>query len=304
MTTSEIKFLIQKNTPSFVFKLIYSIWTNLLRPINEFKNNLRLKSFNSERMQKVKVCGEEFDILISPHRGTVDNEIFLQGSYEPEFLKLIKNNLDKGDTFVDIGANIGQHSLFASEVVEQKGKVISFEPIPLIYDQFNTSIAENNKRNKCENIYLYNYACGEKDYETVIYTSDINMGASSMVDKSRGKQVSIKVIKADEILKLENRVDLIKIDVEGYEYEALIGLEETIKKFHPKVIIEYSPCYYVNEKEVSKRLILEFFLERGYEIFDLEDNNNKVDMSYLEKVVKNKILQTNFLAVYAKDNKN
>lgn len=287
------------HSPKALYDAIYFIWKILIKPFVEVIDKIRLKKFNSAKYKEVNYEGEKFVIKIDPDNGTVDREIFLVGVYEPYFLSIIKKGLNLGDVFVDIGANIGQHSLFASSVVGESGKVIAFEPIKRLHNQFQDSIKHNiNNDSKFKNIKLYNFGCGEKEENVKIYTAD-NAGASSIIDSKRDTSSElIKIVAADTVLKEEEKINFIKIDVEGYEYFALLGLKDTISKHHPKILIEYSPYYYdLLDKDHGKHII-NFLLGKNYTLYDLENNHKVVGLDLLEYIEENNIQQTNLLAVY------
>lgn len=298
MTKQEIKFFAKKYSPAMFFDILnYSYRNIIVKPLSALNQN-KLKSFTKETSIDFDFAGAKFKIIVNPKNGTVDNEIFLQGVYEPSFLKVIKANLNIGDTYIDIGANIGQHSLFASRIVGDTGKVIAFEPVSKIYKQFKESVTLNN----FENIKIHNLACGEEEKEMFIYMTESNMGGSSLVfgSDTRDKE-KIHVVTADSILKAEPRVDFIKIDVEGYEYEALLGLTETLKTHHPKIMLEYS---YDGYKEVgmnNDKKILDLLFALDYSLYDIENNDKQVpklennfDYTYFDD---NKIIQTNLLCL-------
>lgn len=258
------------------------------------KDRIRLLKFKKPFFYNVFFKNINFDILINKNNGMVDNEIFLQGAYEKKTLNLFFEEVKLGDVFVDIGANIGQHSLFASYLVGENGKVIAFEPLQSIYNQFNKSIEKNNLKN----IVVYNNGCGSKEEIIPIYSTKENMGSSSVLySPDKKKNGEIKIIIPDNILKNEDRIDFIKIDVEGYELEVLKGLEKTIKKFHPKIFIEYSPYYYeLKDKNINKEII-DFLLDNHYKIIDVENGNREIDKNSFYKLEKEKLEQTNFFCV-------
>lgn len=298
-TLNETKFWLQKNLPTNLFKPIYLMWLNVVKPIFSFVNKSRLAKFKGESLTKFSHDGINFNIFTNTDNGTVDEEIILHGVYEPFFLSVIKKHLSPGDTFVDIGANIGQHSLFASQVIGTSGQVISFEPIPRIYEQFKKSVDINN----FENIDVYNLGCGSKEEELEIFSAEGNIGASSIVDSSRNtSKEKIKLAAADSILTKYGKVSFIKIDVEGYEYFALQGLENTIEKYKPKMLIEYSPYYYNLFDKTHGQKIIEFLVRNDYVLYNLEDNDKIIDVNYLSELEQNGLRQTNFLAIYSPNN--
>lgn len=259
-------------------KNIYKYFFHLMYPKGYFK--------------KINFLDIKFYLKIDFYKnGGVDGSIFLKGVFEPEYLELFKNNLDTGNTFIDIGANIGHHSLFASKVVGDNGKVIAFEPLKDIYNQFQESINKNNFKN----ITLYNKGCGSKEEILTIYSTNKNIGGSSVIPSpDKRENGKIEIIVPDNILENEKRVDFIKIDVEGYELEVLKGLKNTIQKFHPKIFLEYSPYYYELKDENISREIVEFLLENNYRITDLENNNRDVNIDTLKIFEKENLRQSNF----------
>lgn len=296
MNVEKLKYYFLKNTPKFIYQSIYFIWINGVKPIYSLPNYFLLKNFKGEILKTVNTSGVSFKIYIKKENGRVDQDIYLNGVFEPYFLSVIKENLEPGNTYVDIGGNIGQHSLFASQVVGGSGNVVAFEPIKKLYEQFKRSIEANG----FSNIELYNAGCGEEEKEVQIYFMEGNMGASSIVANERvNGGETIKILVPDRVLENKDRIDFIKIDVEGYEYHVLQGLQETILKHHPKFLIEYTPSYYEKGDATHSEKIINYFLERGYQIYDLEKNRSIKDFSMINLNPKNPMENnTNFLCTY------
>lgn len=215
-----------------------------------------------------------FLISLDPQNGYIDEKIFDQGYFEPEMLDAFLRYLKPGMTFVDIGANIGQHTLFVSRIVGASGNVISFEPIPHLYEQIKRSVHANAMTN-CN---IINAGCGEKEETKTLYINKANIGGSSLVVpsiNSNDGEISIKILKAEDILLDYEKIDLIKIDVEGYEYQALLGLEKIIARDKPVFFIEYSPSFYKrdvqNQEENDGLRLLALLQKYGYKIKDLDD---------------------------------
>ncbi len=181
---------------------------------------------------------------------TADNyvEYFVlsTGSYEDEIYKIINISLKPGFFALDIGANIGIQSIRMSQCVGQAGKVFSFEPLNYLREKFKKNIGLN----KCENITLFPLALSDKE-ETIsvnINEHNWNQGTFSLKQANSGstpQEISIKV--GDEVEEIKNlpRLDLIKIDVEGFEYPVLRGLKETLQKHKPRIIFEYDRHYWL-----------------------------------------------------------
>ena len=283
-----IKNLLKKN-----FSATYARIRASLFSVYSKARTYKLTSFKEETPFSFSYAGVSFTIILNPKNGFIDQEIYWKGVYEEEILNFYTKHIHQGDTFVDIGTNIGEHTLFNAKLVGENGNVVSFEPIPRLFNQVNKSITLS----RLNNIQTINKACGEKEEEMTIYLRDQNIGGSSLVPflEKEGEKEVISIITADSILKDLKKVNFIKIDTEGYEYEALLGLKETLEKHSPSLLIEYSPIFYKHNQTEEKHngiKILSLLKEYGYSLFDLEENEKKVEdlLSWGESFTKD---QTN-----------
>ncbi len=149
----------------------------------------------------------------------------------------IQDFVKKGDVVVDVGANIGLFSLILSDLVDDSGKVYSFEPIPLLYKK----LINNINLNDIKNITTIETGVGETESETEIFLNPAQSGLSSAVAKPSGNFVSqkIKLTTLDKYFMSKNeKVAFIKIDTEGYEPKVLRGAIELINRDKPVVYIE------------------------------------------------------------------
>jgi len=153
--------------------------------------------------------------------------------YEFEMLKDIFESLLPNDVIIDVGANIGNHSLFLGKFCNPQ-QVYSFEPFPHSFNILKKNIEINHLENK---ITAIPYAVGSKPTRgNIILPDKSNLGMAKFIESQDG---SIEVITLDEyFLNKLMRLDLIKIDVEGMELEVLKGARNLLKKFHPKIYIE------------------------------------------------------------------
>jgi FkbM family methyltransferase len=173
--------------------------------------------------------------------------ILSTGTYEDEINKLIRISLKKGGNALDIGGNIGLQSIRMSQCAGDTGKVYSFEPLDYLREKFKA----NTLLNKTTNITLFPFALSDKEGEAnfAIDPAAWNQGTFSLGRAGEGtdrQQVRIKV--ADDISEIRDldSLDLIKIDVEGFEYQVLRGLKNTIQRHQPRIIFEYDEHYWVN----------------------------------------------------------
>ena len=180
--------------------------------------------------------------VLHPLNDHISNHYYNNSFYDEATLNKIKDLNVKG-TYVDVGAHIGNHSLFF-KLFCNSDKVISIEGNTLNYNFLITNIKQNNLN---ENIISYNNIIDEyDDIEKKIGHSTLynnNSGCSLVIENDSNinnyNYIQInKTKKLDTILKNETNITLIKLDIEGYEYQALQGCRKTIEKYHPIIVIE------------------------------------------------------------------
>lgn len=226
-----------------------------------------------------------FFILVDP---ILERSVFLHGTYEEGTLRIMSHILRDGDTFIDIGANIGLMSLHAAKTLSGSGKVLSFEPLSNTYD----ILLQNIKLNNFGNIEAANIAIGSTNGTVDIFENRaISRGSSSLIKPNHTESSHrIPIKRLDEYLKehpINSNIDCIKIDVEGWELEVLKGANNTLSgPDAPICIIECStlhPTYGGDTRDIytflrninSYRI---FRLARGKEIpsklLEIEDKKN------------------------------
>ena len=165
----------------------------------------------------------------------IENVIYERGVYEQGTVSVLQDFLRSGDTFVDVGANIGWLSLVAANKVGNQGQVYAFEPVPSTFE----ILTSNKELNQFSQITLNQFALGNKEEILTIYPEKENRGGASILNHQSENGIQIEVRILDK-LKLESTINVIKIDVEGFELDVLKGAINTIKKDKPNLIIEHS----------------------------------------------------------------
>jgi len=158
--------------------------------------------------------------------------------YEGNTLRLLdeKINLNEESIILDIGANIGNHSIYWS-IIDNVKRVYSFEPVKTTFDILTKNIELNHLGEK---IVANNIGFGEKECLSNIKDqySMLNIGGTSLEECDNGE---FKITTLDNYIKenfKDNKIDFVKIDVEGFEYKVLLGAEKTLKKYKPAIFIE------------------------------------------------------------------
>ncbi len=181
-----------------------------------------------------------FKLRIDPvYDDGVEESIYYTGTYEKGTLYVIKKILNKGDLFIDVGANIGLMSIYASSLVSDTGRVVAFEPNPATMGILKSNI----ELNSISNIETSDYAIGNTEQASKIYErKDLNRGCASLI-KTENEAViyDIHIIPLSQYFITKERIGLIKIDIEGYELAALEGAKEILTgDTPPKLIVECS----------------------------------------------------------------
>lgn len=157
--------------------------------------------------------------------------------FEPHMVRLFKSLANKSKIIIDIGANIGCTALLFGGISE---KVYAFEPSPTTFRFLEKNIAQSGRTN----IVCYNFGLGSQAGEsTLTFAPSNRSGAfvSNQTKASIGHTVeSIKIKTLDEVVKSHNfeQIDLIKIDVEGFEEHVIRGGKVSLAHYLPRVVLE------------------------------------------------------------------
>lgn len=231
------------------------------RLINFAKRKMNVTFLDSRTLFKIHYNDKVAKIYLNKKFGYVDNYIFTNGIYEKDVIDNIKLMLSPEKTMLDIGGNIGQHSLVLAPYCK---KIYAFEPIPEIYKEFQNSIYANNYNN----IVLQNLAIGSKKEEKDFYFNSSNTGSSSFINNnSTAKLISVKIDRLENCLPDDIKFEIVKIDVEGYEAVVILSNKEIFIKNRPTIFMEFSPNCINKEGTYSSIELINFFFENNYEIF-------------------------------------
>jgi len=195
-----------------------------------------------------------FFITLNSHSAHAPSRTTRNGKiWEKKIYDKYKNILEPNDIAIDVGGYIGSHTLPMSKFCN---KVYVFEP----NTELHKVIEQNIELNKIDNITLFDIALGNnKDVDFYERTD----GTSRIAEKSiRGEKKQITTKSLDSLLKLDS-LKLIKIDVEGHEYEVLEGAKKTIAKHRPYILIETFKSRRTKLKEWAKENNYELDWLRG-----------------------------------------
>ncbi|MEI6396937.1 MAG: FkbM family methyltransferase [Candidatus Taylorbacteria bacterium] len=198
-------------------------------------------------------------------------------SYSTNDANFINDLLTDGDTFIDVGANIGHLTLIGGKKVGY-GNVIAIEPNPRIF----SFLDKNIKLNDFNNIKTYNIALGETD--AIANFLDNKSDEQNFLTKTGSIQVSVKCL--DKIFQGDT-VALLKIDTEGYELPVLKGALNTISK--TEVILFESCQRHFDRYGYSTRDIIDFLTKNNFRVFQFlsERELQEVDHAHTSETCEN-----------------
>jgi FkbM family methyltransferase len=214
-----------------------------------------------ETVKTVYAQNHWIEIYEAPHKSPLKRDKI----YEQETTIFLRKHLQKGQTVWDVGANIGYFSLEFARSVGPKGKVLSFEPHPEIFQVLQRNIRRNNYLN----IITHNQACGSSLGETKLYFSTENEGNHKIIENSNSNNFAITPVVTLSTFLKEYSPSLIKMDIEGAELLALQGLgQENLKNLAIDFVIEYHP-YEMTFFDIEGVQVLDFFMSSGYKFRNL-----------------------------------
>ena len=241
--------------PSAILKII--------RGSDAVGEQLALKQRQKWASQSIKLKKTKyFDIVLNPKDTTgPSSSIGPDGVYEPAETSLFLKLLYPEMTFVDVGANIGWYTLLAASKVKSKGQVIAFEPEPSNYALLSQSVALN----KFYNVVLMRKCAFNKKGTSYLWIASKNLGAHSLIEKNnQDEQIEVETVRLDDALAEigHQKIDILKIDVEGAEPEVLEGVEQTINLGVEHVIFEWQARVWKTKTDIFNRLFANYKMFR------------------------------------------
>jgi FkbM family methyltransferase len=187
-------------------------------------------------------------------------------------IELLKKYITSGNVVLDIGANIGYYAELISELVGEKGRVHCFEPDAINFKHLH------DRCSGISNMVLNNKAVGPKTEKLKIYTSkQLNVDHRTYEPEEYDKVLEIEAVSIDEYLTDKTLpVHLIKMDIQGFEMQAVQGMKDTLKN-NPglKIISEFWP-YGLQKAGSSALAYFEFLTQHGFKVELLKNNTLEV----------------------------
>jgi FkbM family methyltransferase len=183
------------------------------------------------------------------------------GTYEPEVCALIQSYLSGGETVLDIGANIGYFTLLMAHRAGPAGRVIAFEPVPSVYDR----LCENLELNDLHHVQAERKAVADREGQSQMQLED-DAPLSFTARLAESGDLAVQTMSIDSYVETNglDRLDFVKIDVEGAEDAVIRGMNRTLGSLRPAVLVE------IHAKDGSESETLKRLKENGYHLRRLE----------------------------------
>lgn len=206
----------------------------------------------------------------------IDLAIYLFGAFEPRMIDTYRRIVTPGDTVLDIGANIGAHTLHFARAVGSAGRVFAFEPTAYAYAKLQRNVSLNVElaaRIRTENVLLEDRTTDGA--LSAVYSSWPLTGQADLHPKHLGKAMDIsgaERVSLDAFMESRQveRIDFIKMDVDGNECRVLRGALSTLRKHRPEMILELVP-YGLAERGDSTGEFVDILKSLGYRLTNLSD---------------------------------
>lgn len=212
-------------------------------------------------------------IILDTRDPAVSRPLLCTGRYEDGVTRALMSRVQPDTHFVDIGANVGYFSLLVANRAPL-GRVFSFEPDPRNFRLLSAAICLNGLENT-----ITARMAAVSDSDEPVYFSDLGYTASlgsrftsKTPDALRRHATSeipdpvqVDTVSLDSALS-DERVDLLKVDIEGYEPHAFNGMRELLRTQHPIVVTEFAPGTIQHMTGTDPRDLLALFRELGYSV--------------------------------------
>lgn len=223
---------------------------------------------------------DDFELYVEEHDWDIGENLIETKLYEPHVTSFLKEHLQPGMTFIDIGANVGFFTLTAAGKVGESGKIIAVECNPRNCELIYMSL----HRNGFDHVTVYPFALGETQ-KLMSFSWGFSNGFVDELAQDDEEAFIVPAVTLDSLLKNESRVDVIKMDIEGSEAKAWQGMQETIARHHPVLLMEFFPTLLERVSGVKGDELLDRVFACGYSAAVLRRNEEMVTTASTSEVI-------------------
>jgi len=239
---------------------------------------VRMLRFKQEG--KLHRCGMDFLLPSGDFGVTLEAES--TGEYEPVTTTLLEKMLEEGMTFVDVGAHVGLFTLPAAKWVGKAGRVVAFEPHPDNYAMLFANIAANELGDCVE---AMQSAVSDVSEPVRLHMSGFNTGDHQLFHKGSRNTIEVQCTTLDNYFDSGDKVDVIKMDVQGAEAAAFRGMRRVLLDNHSiQVIWELSPAQLIDAGS-SAKVVLEWLQELDFLFTIVDDATGAVQQATVDEIL-------------------
>ncbi len=197
----------------------------------------------------------------------------INGIHEKLVTNLIKKEIHSGDVVLDIGAHIGYYTLQFANLVGSTGKVYAFEPEPKNFEL----LKKNVQINKHDNVVLIQKIVSDKDGIVEFFISKFDsIGNKLFKSNEAGSSIKIESTTLDEYFKdLKKKIDFIKMDIQGGEGKATLGMKNLLKENKNLKIIQQWAPEPLKQNHTNPEDHLKFLQHIGYKFYEIDGTIKK-----------------------------
>lgn len=217
--------------------------------------------------------------IIAPLNDHVGRAAFYCGDLDPKVTWVCRQLIQKGDTVLDIGANIGVTTVAMASMVGANGRVHSFEPNP----ELQLMLKQVIEKNRFNNVTLHSMALGPAESQMQLNVPRANAGMGSLVRHGSGDDAvyTVPVRRLSDIVAQEkiSSIRLIKIDVEGFEADVFNGAQEVLRDIKPEAIL-----FELNQEKgaLGEQAVVRILHEAGYEFLSIPQCKTRMRLESID----------------------
>lgn len=186
------------------------------------------------------------------------------GVWEAQETQFLRTLLRPGDTFVDVGANIGYFSVLAAGCIGSQGYLIAIEPEPRNLELLRMNLARHLVR---PNATVFPLAAYSHPCQMALATNEANRGDHFLAPRA-SSGVQVRCVRLDDVL--PRSVDVVKIDTQGFDHDVLAGLSQTIAANPALVVLTELSLTKLEDRRIDVDEVLAGYLARGFGIEALD----------------------------------
>lgn len=276
-----------------------SNYFNLFSQLNKLTKNHAF-SLLFEKGETWIIINNDIYLQYNNKFNSVSSIILDYGNFEEVELELVHKNLSEKSVFFDIGANVGLYSLSAARQFNNI-EIHAFEPVPDTFRELKNNLEKNQLNSKI----IINQLAVSNTNESVYMTTDYHSSNYMTESTSLQNKIEVTCTTIDDYVEKYSiqKIDFIKIDVEGQELLVLQGCEQCLKKFKPILLVEIieQENIFFDRKFQDYMQVINYLTDLGYKYYQIDDNKCLIPA---EKLAEAKPVNSyhNYLFYYDKVN--